>query len=80
MTSRPSMQLEAVGTTGDREILEVQIEHKVKIVEVLENHKIHPKAKAWMNIPLCYIISMLVLKPTLKIDVLKMEQVFQMGY
>jgi hypothetical protein len=74
------MQLEAVGTTGDREILEVQIEHKVKIVEVLENHKIHPKAKAWMNIPLCYIISMLVLKPTLKIDVLKMEQVFQMGY
>jgi hypothetical protein len=28
------------------------MEHKVKIVEVLERHKIHRKAKAWMNTPL----------------------------
>jgi hypothetical protein len=41
---------------------------------------IHPKAKAWMNIPLCCMISMLVVRPALKIDVLKMEHVFQMGY
>ncbi len=41
---------------------------------------IHPKAKAWTNIPLCCMISMLVVRPALKIDVLKMEHVFQMGY
>lgn len=55
------------------------MEHKVKIVKVLERHKIHPKAKAQMNIPLCCMISMLVVKPTFKIDVLKMEHVFQVG-
>jgi len=74
------MQLEAVNTTGDKEILQVQMEHKVKIIKLLERHKIHPKAKAWMNIPLCCMISMLVVKPALKINVLKMEQMFQMGY
>jgi hypothetical protein len=56
------------------------VEHKVKIVEVLERHKIHPKAKAHINIPLCYMISMPIVRPTLKINVLKMEQAFQMGY
>jgi len=56
------------------------MEHKVKIVDVLKRHKIHPKAKAWMNILLCSMISMLVMRPTLKINVLKMEQAFQMGY
>jgi len=44
----------------------------VKIVEVLERHKIHPKAKARMNIPLYHMISMLVVRPTFKINVLKM--------
>jgi len=34
---------------------------------------IHPKAKAWMNIPLCCMISMLVVRLALKIDVLKMD-------
>jgi hypothetical protein len=47
---------------------------------VLEKHKIHPKAKARMNIPLYCMISMVVVKPTLKIDVFKMEQAFHMGY
>ncbi len=56
------------------------MEHKVKTVELLERHKIHPKAKVRMNIPLCRMISMLVVRPTLKIDVLKMEWAFQMGY
>ncbi len=55
------------------------MEHKVKIVEVLEKHKIHPKAKAHMNIPFCLMISMLVVRLALKIDVFKIEQVFQMG-
>jgi len=52
LTFGVSSQLEAMKTIGDKEILEVQMQHKVKIVEVLEKHKIHPKAKAWMNIPL----------------------------
>jgi hypothetical protein len=56
------------------------MEHKVKTVEVLERHKIHPKAKAQMNIPLYHMIFMLFVRPTLKINVLKMEQAFQMGY
>ncbi len=33
-----------------------------------------------MNIPLCQMISMLVVCHALKIDVLKMEQAFQIGY
>jgi hypothetical protein len=44
------------------------VEHKVKIIEVLERHKIHPKTKARMNIPLCHMISMLVVRPTFKIN------------
>jgi hypothetical protein len=72
--------LETLRTIGDKEILEVQFKHRVKIVEVLERHKIHPKTKARMNITLCRMISMPIVRPTLKINVLKMEQVFQMGY
>jgi hypothetical protein len=44
--------LEAVNTTRDKEILKVLMNHKVKTIKVLERHKIHPKAKALMNIPL----------------------------
>jgi hypothetical protein len=72
--------LEAVNTIGDKEILQVQMEHKVKTIEVLESHKIHPKAKAHTNIPFCLMISMPVMRPAFKIDVFKIEQVFQMGY
>ncbi len=72
-------QLEALSRTGDKEIFKIQMEHKVKTVKVLERHKIHPKAKAQMNIPLCHVISMPIVKLTFKIDVLKMEHVFQMG-
>jgi hypothetical protein len=49
------------------------MEHKVKIVELLEKHKIN---KVWKDIPLCHMISTLIIKPTLKIDVLKMEHAF----
>jgi hypothetical protein len=59
--------------TRDKEILEVQMEHKVKIVEVLKKHKIYPKAKVQMNIPFCRMISMPVVKLALKINVFKME-------
>jgi hypothetical protein len=67
------MQLEIVNTIRNKGILQVQMEHKVKTVEVLERHKIHPKVKARVNIPLCHMISMPVVRLTLKIDVLKME-------
>jgi hypothetical protein len=76
LTSRPSTQLEVVSTIKDKEILEVEMEHKVKTVEVLKRHKIHPKAKVRMNIPLCRMISMSYVRPTFKIDVFKMEHVF----
>ncbi len=33
-----------------------------------------------MNIPFCRMISMHVVRPTFKIDVLKMEQAYQIGY
>jgi hypothetical protein len=56
------------------------MEHKVKTVEVLERHKIHPKAKARMNIPLCCMIYMPIVRSTFNINVFKMEHVFQMGY
>jgi hypothetical protein len=49
------------------------MEHKINIVEVLARHKIHPKVKARVNIPLCRMISMPVIRPALKIDVFKME-------
>ncbi len=68
MTSRHFMQLETMKTIGDKEILEVQMEHKVKIIEALEKHKIHPKAKAWMNIPLYHMIFMLIVGPTFKME------------
>jgi hypothetical protein len=56
------MQLKAVNIIGDTGVLQVHIEHKVKIVEMLERHKIHPKAKARMNIPLCHMINMPIVK------------------
>jgi hypothetical protein len=49
------------------------MEHKVKIVEALERHKIHLKAKVQMNIRFCCMISMLVVRLAFKIDVFKME-------
>jgi hypothetical protein len=53
---------------------------KFKIVEVSKKHKSHPKVKVWMNIPFCKMILMPKVHLTLKINVLKMEHVFHMGY
>jgi hypothetical protein len=46
-------------------------------MEVMEENKIHPKEKAWMNIFLYRIISMPIIGFALKIDVtmVKMEHV-----
>jgi hypothetical protein len=46
----------------------------------LDKYKILPKNKAMMSIPLCQLLFLLIVRLTLKIDVLEMEQVFFMGY
>ncbi len=46
----------------------------------MDKYKIFPKNKAMMSIPLCWLLSMPIVRPTLKIDVLKMEQVFFTQY
>jgi hypothetical protein len=48
-------------------------------MEVLDKFKIHPKSKTIMIIPICWMVSRLVVHPTLKINVMKMEQTL-MGY
>jgi hypothetical protein len=48
---------------------------KFKTMEVMEKHKIYPKEKAQINIPLYKMISMRIVHLALKIDVLKMERV-----
>jgi len=60
------------------ETIKKNVHHKFKTVEVFNRHKIIPKAKAQMNIPLCRMIFMPRGRPTLKIDTLKMEHAFQM--
>jgi len=47
---------------------------------ILDNHKMLLKRKTWMNIPLCWMISMPIMRHALKIDVLKMEHAFQTRY
>jgi hypothetical protein len=53
---------------------------KFNSMKILENYKMFPKHKARMNILFYKMISMLVMHPTLKIDMLKMEQAFQTSY
>ncbi len=47
----------------------IQVVHmnKINTTTILEKYKMFPKRKAKMNIPLCRMISMLVVYPTLKI-------------
>jgi hypothetical protein len=56
----------------DKTIQVVQ-EQKINLIVILDGHKMLPKRKAWMNIPLCWMISILVMCLARKIDVLKME-------
>ncbi len=58
----------------------IQQHNKLNIVEVLDKYKILPKNKARMSIPLCWFFFMFIVRLTLKIDVLKMEQAFFTGY
>jgi hypothetical protein len=54
--------------------------NKINITKILEKHKMFPKWKAKINIPLCTMILMSVIQLALKIDVLKMEQAFRFRY
>jgi len=49
-------------------------------MEVLDKFKIHLKSEAMTNIPLCWMVTMPIVHLAFKIDVMKMEQAFQMGY
>jgi hypothetical protein len=48
--------------------------------EVFDKYKIFPKDKTKMNIPLVTFEFILIVRSTLKIDVLKMEKDFFIGY
>jgi hypothetical protein len=48
-------------------------------MEVLDKFKIHIKSKTRMIIPICQMVVRLIVHPTLKINVMKMEQTL-MGY
>ncbi len=63
----------------DKTIQVVQ-EQKINLTTILDKHKMLLKRKTCMNIPLCRMISMPIVHPTPKIDVLKMEHAFQIGY
>jgi len=54
--------------------------NKLSTMEVLDKFKIHQKRKARMNILFCWMLVMPIIHPTLKINVMTMEQAFQMGY
>jgi hypothetical protein len=48
--------------------------------EIFEKYKISPKHKARMVVPLCRMVPMLIVSYTFKIDILKMELAFHIGY
>jgi hypothetical protein len=57
----------------DNAIQQVHNQKKFKTINVLERHKMSPKEKSRMPIPLCPMILMPIVTPALKIDILKME-------
>jgi len=57
----------------DRTIQVVQNQTKINTGEIFEKYKISPRHKARMAIPLCKMVPLLVVRPALKIDILKME-------
>ncbi len=57
----------------NRSIQVVQNQTKFNSFEVLNKHKMVPRNKAQMVIPLCQMISMSIIHPLLKMNNLKME-------
>jgi hypothetical protein len=58
----------------------IQHQNKLNTFEVLDKYKILPKNEAMMNILLCRLLTMLIVKLALKIDVLKLEKMFFTNY
>lgn len=55
----------------DQTIQVIQSQTKFNMSKILEKYKIFPKSR--MNIPLCYMVLMLVVHLSLKINILRME-------
>ena len=62
--------------------MEYQIRHNLKkdSFSVVEGMRIHPVEKSSMRIPLCRLIHMPLVRPTLRSDVTKLMAAFQFGY
>ncbi len=58
----------------------VQNQTKINMGKFLKKYKVTRKCKAQIHVPLCKIIPMPIVKSILKIDILKMELGFHMGY
>jgi hypothetical protein len=68
------------GTSYKRTTKVIPCENKLNTLKVLDKYKIFPKNKARMSIPLCRLLTMLVVRSTFKIDMLKMEHTFFTRY
>ncbi len=62
--------------------MEYRIRHNLKkdSFSVVEGMRIHPIEKSSMRIPLCRLIHMPLVRPTLRSDVTKLMAAFQFGY
>jgi hypothetical protein len=62
--------------------MEYRIRHNLKkdSFSVVEGMRIHPVQKSSMKIPLCRLIHMPLVRPTLRSDVTKLMAAFQFGY
>jgi hypothetical protein len=60
----------------DKTLKVLQSQTKFNSAKVLDKHKMVPKRKVQMAIPLFKMISMPIVCPTLKIDVFKIERAF----
>ena len=71
----------AVSDVGVR-AMEYRIRHNLKkdSFSVVEGMRIHPVQKSSMKIPLCRLIHMPLVRPTLRSDVTKLMAAFQFGY
>jgi hypothetical protein len=65
--------LQPMPTSCENVIEGIQNKNNFNTNEILVKFKIYPKRKSRMNIPLCRLVGMPIVKPMLKIDVLKME-------
>ncbi len=62
--------------------MEYRIRHNLKkdSFSVVEGMRIHPVVKSSMRIPLCRLLHMPLVRPTLRSDVTKLMAAFQFGY